>query len=655
MKNIAVIIPTFAISYAFDFLSGVSEFAENKDVRFIFAQTKIPHSTICAFDYQYWTSMELLRSEQIDAVIVVTGVYCATPTIELQNFIKGVKAFSQKPVISIGVPLKFDNAYSLLIDCKKSFLQTVSHLKEKHGCKKIAFLSAVSTNSSEAIERFEAFKNGLKENNLEFYPEFVWDGGFTEAKTEEVLSEVLKSKKDVNFDAVVASNDNMALGMLNYFSKIGVKVPEDVKIIGFDDSPFSILTDPKLSTVNQQIFELGFDAAQTVWDVLEGKNVEQCHYASLFPKYRQSCGCIDKNDPTCIYKDEEGNEFREDSRFENSIFKEANHLNEQNNIVTIIDMLKGSNTLRQFFYNLKYVVNQIDMDHMAINFYDEPVYLDSDEDFSLPKKAELYMFADLVNQQDVFSPNVTFDPHEQLFSTDSFNQLPGIYILQPIYSGEANYGYILSKLKHKEFAEYNVYLKILINSLSQAYEYTQKIIETDKLRIENTKLQKSNSSLSKESKTDDLTGILNRRGFYRIGQQTLDVMQEMNSAGIVFFFDMDGLKNINDTFGHSMGDKAIKVEAMAIKSVFRSSDVIGRLSGDEFGVVALGMTEEMVPQVFKKIEKANKEFSKKYNLPFLLSISFGYADLATSSVLKKLLTEADKELYKVKRIKHGQQ
>ena len=318
-------------------------------------------------------------------------------------------------------------------------------------------------------------------------------------------------------------------------------------------------------------------------------------------------------------------------------------------------MLKGSNTLRQFFYNLKYVVNQIDMDHMAINFYDEPVYLDSDEDFALPKKAELYMFADLVNQQDVFSPNVTFDPHEQLFSTDSFNQLPGIYILQPIYSGEANYGYILSKLKHKEFAEYNVYLKILINSLSQAYEYTQKIIETDKLRIENTKLQKSNSSLSKESKTDDLTGILNRRGFYRIGQQTLDVMQEMNSAGIVFFFDMDGLKNINDTFGHSMGDKAIKVEAMAIKSVFRSSDVIGRLSGDEFGVVALGMTEEMVPQVFKKIEKANKEFSKKYNLPFLLSISFGYADLATSSVLKKLLTEADKELYKVKRIKHGQQ
>ena len=654
MKNIAVIIPTFAISYAFDFLSGVTEFAENKDVRFIFAQTKIPHSTVCIFDYQYWTSMELLRSEQIDGIIVVTGVYCATPTIELQNFIKGIKGFSSKPVISIGVPLKFDNTYSLLVDCKKSFYQTVSHLKEKHGCKKIAFLSAVSTNSSEAIERFEAFKSALKENELEFYPELVWDGDFTEATTEENLSQVFKSKADVTFDAVVSSNDNMALGLLNVFSKIGVKVPEDVKIIGFDDAPISILTDPKLSTVNQQVFELGYNAAQTIWHVLEGKSIDKCRYASLSPKYRQSCGCVDRDNTTCTYKDEEGREFREDSRFENSIFKEANHLNEQNNIVTIMDMLKGSNTLRQFFFNLKFVVNQIDMDYMAINFYDEPVYLDSDEDYVLPKKAELYMFADLVTQQDIFSPKIEFDPHNQLFSVDSFSQLPGVYILQSIYSGEANYGYLISRIKHKEYAEYNVYLKIVINSLAQAYEYTQKIIETDKLRIENSKLQKSNSSLSKESKTDDLTGILNRRGFFRIGQQTLDIMQEMNSAGIVFFFDMDGLKKINDTFGHSMGDKAIKIEAMAIKSVFRSSDVIGRLSGDEFGVVALGMTREMIPQVFKKIEKANKDFSRKYKLPFQLSISFGYADLATSSVLKKLLTEADKELYKVKRIKHGQ-
>ena len=59
--------------------------------------------------------------------------------------------------------------------------------------------------------------------------------------------------------------------------------------------------------------------------------------------------------------------------------------------------------------------------------------------------------------------------------------------------------------------------------------------------------------------------------------------------GMVFFADMDGLKKINDTYGHQMGDKAIMLQARVLKDIFRSSDVVGRLSGDEFGIVALGM------------------------------------------------------------------
>ena len=65
--------------------------------------------------------------------------------------------------------------------------------------------------------------------------------------------------------------------------------------------------------------------------------------------------------------------------------------------------------------------------------------------------------------------------------------------------------------------------------------------------------------MSKQSKTDDLTGVLNRRGFYEFGQRTLDIIQEMERAGIVFYADMDNLKIINDSFGHDMGDQAIKL------------------------------------------------------------------------------------------------
>ena len=118
---------------------------------------------------------------------------------------------------------------------------------------------------------------------------------------------------------------------------------------------------------------------------------------------------------------------------------------------------------------------------------------------------------------------------------------------------------------------------------------------------------------------------------------------------------MDGLKKINDTYGHEMGDKAIILQAMVLKNVFRSSDVVGRLSGDEFGIVALGMKISFIENIKLKIEMLCKKYSIENQLPFTLSMSIGAVDLQKSSVLKQLLSEADKELYKEKKIKHAKQ
>lgn len=654
MKNIAVVIPSFVIEYSFDFLSGIAEFSKDKDVRFILTQTKLPHSTTCIFDYQNWTGMEILTSDEIDAIIVATGVYYATPHMDEKSFIAGIEKLTKKPVISVAMPLPVDETYSVLTDCQDAYYKMVKHLKEEHNCSKFAFLSALSTKSSEAVDRFEAYKLALANNGLNFDENLVWDGCFTETETENILSQVLKSKEDVTFDAVVSSNDNMAVGCINILKKLGIKVPEDVKVVGFDDSLLAVISDPKLSTIDQQVFRQSYDAAKYAYDLLEGKELPRVKYTKLSPKYRQSCGCIARDIHYPIYMNSEKEIIREDDRNSASLSEIRNHFNEQNNIVTIMDMLKGANTLRQFYYNFPYIVGQIDMDFMSINLYDDTVYLDSHEDFHLPNNAEMYMFTNRIDETGEFRPGITFDPHKKLFATDSYCVIPGLYVLQPIYSGESNYGFALGHIKSKKFAEYNVYLKIVITSLSQSYEYTRKIMETERLTFENSRLQENNTSLSKESKTDELTGILNRRGFFEVGQRSLDIMQEMDSAGIVFFFDMDGLKKINDTYGHEMGDKAIQLLAKSIKSVFRSSDVVGRLSGDEFGVVALGMIEENIPKIRRKIVLMNERVSRQNDLPFTLSVSFGTANLHTSTVLKKLLTVADGELYKEKRKKHGQ-
>ena len=78
MKKIGVLLPTFTIEYCYDILEGIYSYFKDKNVQVIIAQTKYPHSTECIFDYQHWASVEYLKSKDIDAIIVFSGVYCST-------------------------------------------------------------------------------------------------------------------------------------------------------------------------------------------------------------------------------------------------------------------------------------------------------------------------------------------------------------------------------------------------------------------------------------------------------------------------------------------------------------------------------------------------------------------------------------------------
>ena len=309
--------------------------------------------------------------------------------------------------------------------------------------------------------------------------------------------------------------------------------------------------------------------------------------------------------------------------------------------------------MRQFYYNLKHIIHLCSMDDMIINLYPIPVYMDYNENFVIPEKMELSMFSDILNDKEEFSPGTKFNPSNVIFSEPSLDNRAGQYVLHPIFSGETSYGYLICKVNKNKFADFAIYLKIIITTICSAIEYTNRLLETERLTNKYTELQEDNTTLTKQSKTDELTGVLNRRGYYEFGQRTLDIIQEMEHAGIVFFADMDNLKKINDTYGHDAGDQAIKLLAEIFKMVFRSNDVIGRLSGDEFGIVAPGMVIEHVPLIRKKIDETCKKESKRLKLPYTLSVSVGYASLEKSSLLKQLMSEADEMLYKEKRKKHG--
>lgn len=643
MKKIGVLLPTFTIEYCYDILEGICSYFKDKSVQVIISQTKYPHSTECIFDYQHWASVEYLKSKDIDAIIVFSGVYCST--LEEEEFKKIIAGFKDKPIISIAVNLGLKNSYTIRLNCSKVYDDIVSHLVKVHGCKRIAFMSASNTGSPEAIQREECFLDSLKKAKIKFAPEDLFQGNFVDDKAEKAIRKVIKKASDVKFDAIVAANDDMAVGIINAFNDIGVRVPEDVKVIGFDDSTKSTIMHPTISTINQQVTAQGVIAAETAFKLVNKQKVPKVIYSDLHPKFKQSCGCIDSNENQKIYKKIDGTIAGDsNSRYEGVSYF-INEMNEKNNFITLMDMVKGSNTLKQFYFNVRYLVDQCDMNNMCISFFKEAIYLDSNEDFILPDEEEVTILCDRSTEIELFKPGIKYDPHKTSIPTRTLNSKPGIYILQPIFAGQGIYGKLLCSVKGTKFADYNVYLKILITAISQSFEYTSAIVETEKLESENITLQKDNKSLNKQSRTDELTNIFNRRGFMELGQRSLDLIQEMDTPGVIFFADMDGLKAINDSYGHDMGDKAIQLEAEVLKSAFRAADIVGRLSGDEFGIVAVGMKINDVEKIRLKIQLLNEKISRKNNLPFTLSISLGAVDLQKSSVLKKLLTEADKDLY----------
>jgi diguanylate cyclase (GGDEF)-like protein len=150
--------------------------------------------------------------------------------------------------------------------------------------------------------------------------------------------------------------------------------------------------------------------------------------------------------------------------------------------------------------------------------------------------------------------------------------------------------------------------------------------------------------------TDDLTGFYNRRAFLALATQQLRVAIRTGQGLLLFFADVDYLKEINDTCGHREGDLALVHTANALEKTFRSSDILARLGGDEFAVFALETSSQNEDVILRRLEK-NLKASNAGETRYELSLSIGAArfDPKNPVSLGELLTQADQSMYRQKR------
>jgi diguanylate cyclase (GGDEF)-like protein len=150
--------------------------------------------------------------------------------------------------------------------------------------------------------------------------------------------------------------------------------------------------------------------------------------------------------------------------------------------------------------------------------------------------------------------------------------------------------------------------------------------------------------------TDDLTCLYNRRGFFAAATQQLKLARRNAQSMLLFFCDVDHLKQINDCYGHREGDLAIVRTADALEQAFRDSDIVARLSGDEFVVLAVETSSQHEEVILRRLRKCLKK-SNSHESRYELSLSVGVArfDPQHAASLGELMEQADRDMYEQKR------
>lgn len=224
----------------------------------------------------------IVGASDLDAIIVSSGTVARRAASELDSFLGRYRGV---PRVSISVEV--EGVACVLVDNVEGIQELTRHLIDVHGRRRIAF---VRVDHPEGELRFAGYRAALSERGLPLRPELIVEGEFTyEAGVEAVR--VLFDERRVACDAIVASSDWIAIGVLHALRQRAIPVPDAVAITGFDDVDEARFSVPSITTVYQPVRELGAAACRLALAQLEPREVPLVTRVRTRSEYRQSCGC----------------------------------------------------------------------------------------------------------------------------------------------------------------------------------------------------------------------------------------------------------------------------------------------------------------------------------------------------------------------------
>lgn len=644
-KRIGLVLHNIHEEYSVELIKGVKRFCKENNIQLILFPINAKQSEKFNFEYRNHAIKELINKSNLDGVIFSAGTLCSF--ITKKDFNNDLDELGDIPIVNIGMNIP---GYSFVTsDTKKAFKKMVSHIIEKHNKKNFLIFTSYDSNS-DSLLRKKWLLEVLNSYNIKLNENQIINAQFNRLSAKFKIQDYV-NKNGLNFDSIVCLNDSMAFGIIEGLNELNYTAPKDYIIVGFDNSNRATFSIPTLSTIDPRIAEQGYQAGKIIKELFTSPNSKITTTVDGKEKYRVSCGCISDKDLAYDYIDDLNNI----AKFSDKDIYNIVHLHPQSanlELYILHQLIQTSLTVvnqEELFNMMPNYIKYSSLKGIAIFSYDKPkLYTSTKRKFYIPKKTKR-IFSYEISTDNPNTNEEYINPLVNFFPENTFNEDYDEILIYPLFEGKYQYGYIIAPLSDKNYLFYEVLFELFSKEITSAIKLSNEQIANSKLESKNTKLKIHSSKLDTLSNTDDLTQIYNRRGFMSLVTKMIKNSISNNRTGLIIFCDMDGLKKINDTYGHEAGDKAIIMQTKILQNSIRSTDIIGRLGGDEFAIAVEGMTLESFKKFKQKVMNNTKIVNKHSNEKFEISVSLGAAEYSINNPnIDKLLSIADNELYKEK-------
>ncbi len=567
---------------------------------------------------------DLVDLSEMDGVLIQGNqVVLGEVRDEISRRVKEAKI----PAISVDCPI--DGCVLLGLDNKQAQYDITQHVIREHGARRLVYLTGLLHNGSPSgYLREEGFLDACKDAGLVESDQEIIECTWRAEDGVKVAKKWIEEGRELP-DAFICSNDEMALGLMETFETAGIHCPQNVIVTGIDNVSSALLSSPQLSTVNRDFDNASYTAMQLLLQMAEGKEVPERIPLQYQLICSESCGC----------KKAVENEYIVSRYSKRSRFLKQFHANQARLVEELLDVqdlpqLMGILGRRQETFGCKNVclcVNDYYFDN-----YDRERFLHNTDTFG-----EYMVVARNKDNDPDSEPEFQRFPLKQLMPEDVM-QKERFLVFYPIHYNTQSIGYLVMD-DMSDAAQMGLH-ENLFSFLEIALENVRR----------KGRLKHLNGILDSLYVRDKLTGLFNRFGYERFAGSVFESFMSQAGGAQIIFIDMDGLKMINDCYGHEMGDEAIVESAQAVQGICENEDFVMRYGGDEFLVIASIQDENYE----LRLKEALRMKNENRNRPFSLSLSVGSIKVPADSgqpgepghrPLEDYIKEADALMYEHKK------